>query len=91
MIADRQARPVTVRDLKDVLAVISRTNGSSTARQARTVSYIFGLAEDKNLVVANPVPLLRGNKGSPVIGCSRVFQTMRGCRLGSTRARRSSA
>lgn len=76
LIADRPPRLVTARDLKDVLALISTTNGSSTARQARTVfSYVFGLAEDKNLVLANPVPLLRGNKGSPVIGRNRVVQT----------------
>lgn len=76
LIADELPRLVTARDLKDVLGAVSRTNGSSTARQLRAVlSYIFGLAEDKGLVVANPVPLLRGNKGSPVIQRNKVNET----------------
>lgn len=76
LIADKTPRAVTARDLKDVLSVVSRASGSSTAKQMRTVlSYVFGVAEDRGLVVANPVPLLRGNKGSPVIGRNRVRQT----------------
>jgi hypothetical protein len=76
LVADKTPRSVTARDLKDVLQVVSRSSGSSTARQMRTVlSYVFGIAEDRGLVQANPVPLLRGNKGSPVIGRNKVRDT----------------
>jgi hypothetical protein len=76
LIADKTPRSVTARDLKDVLQVVSRSSGSSTARQMRTVlSYVFGIAEDRGLVQANPVPLLKGNKGSPVIGRNKVRDT----------------
>lgn len=76
LIADVPPRQVTARDLKKVLAAVSRTNGSSTAKQMRTVlSYVFGLAEDRGLILVNPVPLLKGNKGSPVIGRNKVRET----------------